>query len=224
MSALNPENTPEQTPEPVQAPEPITDEKKREKLNIAMGNLSKKEMIYLINLLDMQPLPQEKKKQFFYAVNKVLVLIKNGKFPIKQTDKKGKMKTTLLKNYKGITLRERIMIRNNIANLFLDTADPEFRNPFYYTYKDGKKIGSLLMTDKKQIVTRIYNTVVDQKRLQMLILYQFKNLIAPFRGFHFDKSNQTKKSGGRKKRRKQKKKTKRRRKTRTKIKKRKRKK
>jgi len=102
------------------------------------------------------------------------------------------------------------MIRNNIANLFLDTADPEFRNPFYYTYKDGKKIGSLLMTDKKQIVTRIHNTVVDQKRLQMMILYQFKNLIAPFRGFHFDKSNQTHKRGGRRKRNK---KTKRRRKT-----------
>ena len=34
MAALNPENTPEQTPEPVQAPEPITDEKKRENNNL----------------------------------------------------------------------------------------------------------------------------------------------------------------------------------------------
>ena len=216
MAALNPENTPEQTPEPVQAPEPITDEKKREKLNIAMGNLSKKEMIYLINLLDMQPLPQEKKKQFFYAVNKVLVLIKNGKFKIKQTDEEGNEKTTLLKNYKGgITRRERIMIRNNIANLFLDTADPDFRNPFYYTYNaDGKKTSSLLMTNKSQIIKRIMYTVTDQKRLQMIILHNFRNLIEPFRGFHFDRSN---KRGGKRKtkkgaRKKRKKKTKKRKK------------
>ena len=211
MAALNPENTPEQTPEPVQAPEPITDEKKREKLNIAMGNLSKEEMIYLINLLDMQPLPQEKKKHFFYSVNKVLVLIKNGKFPIIETNKKGKKKMILLKNYKGITLRERIMIRNNIAKLFLDTADPDFRNPFYYTYNaDGKKTVSLLMTNKSQIISRIMHTVVDQKRLQMIILHNFRNLIEPFRGFHFDRSNKTHKRGGRRKR---KKKTKKRRKT-----------
>jgi hypothetical protein len=210
MAALNPENTPEQTPEPVQAPEPITDEKKREKLNIAMGNLSKEEMTYLINLLDMQPLPQEKKKHFFYSVNKVLVLIKNGKFPIIETDKKGKKKTILLKNYKGITLRERIMIRNNIANLFLDTADPDFRNPFYYNYTDGKKTLSLLMTNKSQIISRIMHIVTDQKRLQMIILHNFRNLIEPFRGFHFDRSNKTHKRGGRRKRRKQKKKTKRR--------------
>ena len=215
MAALNPENTPEQTPEPVQAPEPITDEKKREKLNIAMGNLSKEEMIYLINLLDMQPLPQEKKKHFFYSVNKVLVLIKNGKFPIIETDKKGKKKTILLKNYKGITLRERIMIRNNIANLFLDTADPDFRNPFYYTYNDdGKKTSSLLMTNKSQIIKRIMYIVTDQKRLQMLILHNFRNLIEPFRGFHFDRSN---KRGGKRKtkkgaRKKRKKKTKKRKK------------
>ena len=215
MAALNPENTPEQTPEPVQAPEPITDEKKREKLNIAMGNLSKKEMIYLINLLDMQPLPQEKKKKFFYSVNKVLVLIKNGKFPIIETDKKGKKKITLLKNYQGITLRERIMIRNNIANLFLDTADPEFRNPFYYNYTDGKKTRSLLMTDKGQIINRIGHTVNDQKRLQMIILHNFRNLIEPFRGFRFP-PRRTKKNGGRKRRRKQKKKTKKRRRRRTK--------
>ena len=215
MAALNPENTPEQTPEPVQAPEPITDEKKREKLNIAMGNLSKEEMIYLINLLDMQPLPQEKKKHFFYSVNKVLVLIKNGKFPIIETDKKGKKKKILLKNYKGITLRERIMIRNNIANLFLDTADPDFRNPFYYTYNDdGKKTSSLLMTNKSQIIKRIMYIVTDQKRLQMLILHNFRNLIEPFRGFHFDRSN---KRGGKRKtkkgaRKKRKKKTKKRKK------------
>ena len=215
MAALNPENTPEQTPEPVQAEEPITDEKKREKLNIAMGNLSKEEMIYLINLLDMQPLPQEKKKHFFYSVNKVLVLIKNGKFPIIETDKKGKKKKILLKNYKGITLRERIMIRNNIANLFLDTADPDFRNPFYYTYNDdGKKTSSLLMTNKSQIIKRIMYIVTDQKRLQMLILHNFRNLIEPFRGFHFDRSN---KRGGKRKtkkgaRKKRKKKTKKRKK------------
>ena len=215
MAALNPENTPEQTPEPVQAEEPITDEKKREKLNIAMGNLSKEEMIYLINLLDMQPLPQEKKKHFFYSVNKVLVLIKNGKFPIIETDKKGKKKTILLKNYKGITLRERIMIRNNIAKLFLDTADPDFRNPFYYTYNaDGKKTVSLLMTNKSQIIKRIMYTVTDQKRLQMIILHNFRNLIEPFRGFHFDRSN---KRGGKRKtkkgaRKKRKKKTKKRKK------------
>jgi len=215
MAALNPENTPEQTPEPVQAPEPITDEKKREKLNIAMGNLSKKEMIYLINLLDMQPLSQEKKKKFFYSVNKVLVLIKNGKFPIIETDKKGKKKITLLKNYQGITLRERIMIRNNIANLFLDTADKDFRNPFYYNYTDGKKTRSLLMTDKGQIINRIGHTVNDQKRLQMIILHNFRNLIEPFRGFRFP-PRRTKKNGGRKRRRKQKKKTKKRRRRRTK--------
>ena len=215
MAALNPENTPEQTPEPVQAPEPITDEKKRERLNIAMGNLSKEEMIYLINLLDMQPLPQEKKKNFFYSVNKVLVLIKNGKFPIIETNKKGKKKTILLKNYKGITLRERIMIRNNIAKLFLDTADPDFRNPFYYTYNaDGKKTSSLLMTNKSQIIKRIMYTVTDQKRLQMIILHNFRNLIEPFRGFHFDRSN---KRGGKRKtkkgaRKKRKKKTKKRKK------------
>ena len=215
MAALNPENTPEQTPEPVQAEEPITDEKKREKLNIAMGNLSKEEMIYLINLLDMQSLPQEKKKHFFYSVNKVLVLIKNGKFPIIETDKKGKKKTILLKNYKGITLRERIMIRNNIAKLFLDTADPDFRNPFYYTYNaDGKKTSSLLMTNKSQIIKRIMYTVTDQKRLQMIILHNFRNLIEPFRGFHFDRSN---KRGGKRKtkkgaRKKRKKKTKKRKK------------
>ena len=211
MAALNPENTPEQTPEPVQSPEPITNEKKREKLNIAMGNLSKEEMIYLINLLDMQAFPHEKKKHCFYSVNKVLVLIKNGKFQIIETDKKGKKKTILLKNYKGITLRERIMIRNNIANLFLDTADPDFRNPFYYTYNDdGKKTSSLLMTNKSQIIKRIMYTVTDQKRLQMLILHNFRNLIEPFRGFHFNRSNKT---GGKRKRRKQKKKTKKRRKT-----------
>ena len=215
MAALNPENTPEQTPEPVQTPEPITDEKKREKLNIAMGNLSKKEMIYLINLLDMQPLSQEKKKKFFYSVNKVLVLIKNGKFPIIETDKKGKKKITLLKNYQGITLRERIMIRNNIANLFLDTADKDFRNPFYYNYTDGKKTRSLLMTDKGQIINRIGHTVTDQKRLQMIILHNFRNLIEPFRGFRFP-PRRTKKNGGRKRRRKQKKKTKKRRRRRTK--------
>ena len=223
MAALNPENTPEQTPEPVQAPEPITDEKKREKLNIAMGNLSKEEMIYLINLLDMQPLPQEKKKHFFYSVNKVLVLIKNGKFPIIErdekgkikTDKKGKKKITLLKNYKGITLRERNMIRNNIANLFLDTADKDFQNPFYYTYNaDGKKTVSLLMTNKSQIIKRIMYTVTDQKRLQMIILHNFRNLVEPFRGFHFDRSN---KRGGKRKtkkgaRKKRKKKTKKRKK------------
>ena len=215
MAALNPENTPEQTPEPVQAPEPITDEKKREKLNIAMGNLSKEEMIYLINLLDMQAVPHEKKKHFFYSVNKVLVLIKNGKFPIIETNKKGKKKTILLKNYKGITLRERIMIRNNIANLFLDTADPDFRNPFYYTYNaDGKKTSSLLMTNKSQIIKRIMYTVTDQKRLQMIILHNFRNLVEPFRGFHFDRSN---KRGGKRKtkkgaRKKRKKKTKKRKK------------
>ena len=215
MAALNPENTPEQTPEPVQSPEPITNEKKREKLNIAMGNLSKEEMIYLINLLDMQALPQEKKKHFFYSVNKVLVLIKNGRFPIIETNKKGKKKTILLKNYKGITLRERIMIRNNIANLFLDTADPDFRNPFYYTYNaDGKKTISLLMTNKSQIIKRIMYTVTDQKRLQMIILHNFRNLVEPFRGFHFDRSN---KRGGKRKtkkgaRKKRKKKTKKRKK------------
>ena len=214
MAALNPENTPEQTPEPVQSPEPITNEKKREKLNIAMGNLSKEEMIYLINLLDMQAFPHEKKKHFFYSVNKVLVLIKNGKFPIIETDKKGKKKTILLKNYKGITLRERIMIRNNIANLFLDTADPDFRNPFYYNYTDGKKTLSLLMTNKSQIISRIMHIVTDQKRLQMIILHNFRNLIEPFRGFHFDRSN---KRGGKRKtkkgaRKKRKKKTKKRKK------------
>jgi len=215
MAALNPENTPEQTPEPVQAPEPITDEKKREKLNIAMGNLSKEEMLYLINLLDMQSLPQEKKKHFFYSLNKVLVLIKNGKFPIIETDKKGKKKITLLKNYKGITLRERIMIRNNIANLFLDTADPDFRNPFYYTYNaDGKKTSSLLMTNKSQIINRIMHLVTNQERSQMIILHNFRNLIKPFRGFHFDRSN---KRGGKRKtkkgaRKKRKKKTKKRKK------------
>ena len=214
MAALNPENTPEQTPEPVQSPEPITNEKKREKLNIAMGNLSKEEMIYLINLLDMQAFPHEKKKHFFYSVNKVLVLIKNGKFPIIETDKKGKKKTILLKNYKGITLRERIMIRNNIANLFLDTADPDFRNPFYYNYTDGKKTLSLLMTNKSQIISRIMHIVTDQKRLQMIILHNFRNLVEPFRGFHFDRSN---KRGGKRKtkkgaRKKRKKKTKKRKK------------
>ena len=219
MAALNPENTPEQTPEP------ITNEKKREKLQIAMGNLSKEEMIYLINLLDMQPLSHEKKKRFFYAVNKILVLIKNGRFPIKEEGKNGKIKMTHLKNYKGITKRERIMIRNNIAKLVLDTADKNLQNPFYYTYNaDGKKTFSLLMNDKKQIIIRIMKTVTDHKRMQMVILYQFKNLIEPFRGFNFPPVRQTKKRGGKKKRRKQKRKTKRRRKTRTKRKKRKRKK
>ena len=163
----------------------------------------------------MQAVPHEKKKHFFYSVNKVLVLIKNGKFPIIETDKKGKKKTILLKNYKGITLRERIMIRNNIAKLFLDTADPDFRNPFYYTYNaDGKKTVSLLMTNKSQIIKRIMYTVTDQKRLQMIILHNFRNLVEPFRGFHFDRSN---KRGGKRKtkkgaRKKRKKKTKKRKK------------
>ena len=108
------------------------------------------------------------------------------------------------------------MIRNNIANLFLDTADPDFRNPFYYTYNaDGKKTSSLLMTNKSQIIKRIMYTVTDQKRLQMIILHNFRNLIEPFRGFRFP-PRRTKKNGGRKRRRKQKKKTKKRRRRRTK--------
>ena len=212
MAALNTENIPEQTPEPVQTPEPITNEQKRDKLNIAMGNLSKKEMIYLINLLDMQSLPQEQKKHFFFSLNKALVLIKNGKFPIKETTGKGKVKMIPLKKYKGITIRERFMIRDNLAKIFLDKTDPEFRNPFYYDYTDGKKTSY----DKKRIIQRIFNTVTNQKRLQMLILHQFRNFVEPFRNFYYNKPKQggkrKTKKGARKKRKKKTKKRKKRKK------------